>query len=59
MQIGKLDLATGRRYVTRMVPRGALPALAVQIMFVGLAAVVAPTLQWLDPRKSFGRLRGQ
>jgi hypothetical protein len=57
LQIGKLDLATARRYVTRMVPRGALPALAVQVIFVGLAAVVAPTLQWLDPHKPYGRLR--
>ncbi len=57
LQIGKLDLVTARRYVTRMVPRGALPALAVQILFVGLAAVIAPTLQWLDPRKPYGRLR--
>ena len=57
LQIGALDLATARRYVTRMVPRGALPALVVQILFVGLAAVVAPTLQWLDPHKPLGRLR--
>jgi hypothetical protein len=57
LQIGKLDLATARRYITRMVPRGALPALAVQFLFVGLAAVVAPTLQWLDPKKPYGRLR--
>lgn len=57
LQIGALDLATARRYLTRMVPRGALPALIVQILFVGLAAVVAPTLQWLDPHKPYGRLR--
>lgn len=57
LQIGKLDLTTARRYVTRMVPRGALPALAVQFLFVGLAAVIAPTLQWLDPTKPYGKLR--
>ncbi|MCH4894259.1 MULTISPECIES: hypothetical protein [unclassified Sphingomonas] len=57
LQIGKLDLATARRYVLRMVPRGALPALMVQVVFIALAAVIAPTLQWLDPRKPHGRLR--
>lgn len=57
LQIGKLDLTTARRYATRMVPRGALPALIVQGLFVALAAVVAPTLQWLDPAKHYGRLR--
>ncbi|MBV1703142.1 MAG: hypothetical protein KGQ46_15155 [Hyphomicrobiales bacterium] len=57
LQIGKLDLATARRYVTRMVPRGVLPALAVQFLFVSLAAIVAPTVQWLDTKKHYGRLR--
>ncbi len=57
LQIGKLDLVTAKRYVSRMVPRGALPSFMVTIVFVAIAAVVAPTLQWLDARKPLGRLR--
>lgn len=57
LQIGKLDLTTAQRYVMRMVPRGALPALGVQVVFIALAAIIAPTIQWLDARKPYGRLR--
>ncbi len=57
LQIGRLDLTTARRYLMRSVPRWALPGLAVQILFVACSAVVAPTLQWLDASKPYGRLR--
>lgn len=57
LQIGVLDLTTAQRYVLRMVPRGALPALVVQALFVGVGAIVAPTLQWLAADKPWGRLR--
>lgn len=57
LQIGCLDLRTARHFILRTVPRWALPTVAVQGLFVGCSAVVAPTLQWLDANKPFGRLR--
>ena len=57
LQIGCVDLTTARRYLMRAVPRWALPGLAVQILFVTCNAVLAPTLQWLEAEKPFGRLR--
>jgi len=57
LQIGRLDLSTARRYALRSVPRGALPAIIIQMIFVGLSAVIVPTLQWLDAGRTHGRLR--
>ncbi len=57
LQIGRIDLTTARRYLMRAVPRWALPGLAVQAIFLGCNAILAPTLQWLDADKPFGRLR--
>lgn len=57
LQIGRLDLTTARRYLMRAVPRWALPGLAVQMIFVTCNAILAPTLQWLDADKPYGRLR--
>ena len=57
LQIGCLDLRTARHFLLRAVPRWALPSIAIQGLFVGCSAVVAPTLQWLDVDKPYGRLR--
>jgi hypothetical protein len=57
LQIGCLDLTTARRYLVRVVPPRALPGLAVQMIFVACNAVLAPTMQWLNTRKPYGRLR--
>lgn len=57
LQIGCLDLTTARRYLARTVPRRALPGLAVQMIFVACNAVLAPTMQWLNTKKPYGRLR--
>lgn len=57
LQIGSIDLTTARRYLIRAVPRWALTGLAVQMVFVACNAVLAPTLQWLNPKKPYGRLR--
>lgn len=57
LQIGRLDLATARRFLARSVPRRALPQLAVQAAILAVQAVVAPLTQWLDARKPLGRLR--
>lgn len=57
LQIGRLDLGTARRFLARSVPRGALPQLAAQGVMIGVQAVLAPLLQWLDANRPLGRLR--
>lgn len=57
LQIGRLDIGTARRFLARSVPRSALPQLAAQGLMIGVQAVVAPLLQWLDADRPLGRLR--
>ncbi len=57
LQIGALDLAAGQRFLSRSVPRSALPQLAVQAAVLLTGAALAPTIQWLDAKTQFGRLR--
>ena len=57
LQIGKIDLAAGQRFLSRSVPRSALPQLAVQAAMVLAGALVAPLIQWLDPSRPYNRLR--
>ena len=57
LQIGAIDLAAGQRFLSRSVPRSALPQLAVQAAIMMTGAVIAPLLQWLDTTRPFGRLR--
>ncbi len=57
LQIGRIDLGTARRFLSRSVPRHALPQLAVQFLVLGTQAVVAPLLQWMAADKPLGRLR--
>lgn len=59
LQIGVIDLAAGQRFLSRSVPRAALPQLAVQGLTIAIGAVVAPLIQWLDSSKPFRRLRPQ
>ncbi len=57
LQIGKIDLAAGQRFLSRSVPRSALPQLAVQAAMLLAGAVLAPLIQWLDPSRPYNRLR--
>jgi len=57
LQIGRIDLATARRFLARSVPRSAVPQLAVQGIILAIQAVVAPLVQWLAADKPLGRLR--
>lgn len=57
LQIGRIDLGAARRFLSRSVPRHALPQLALQGVLLGVQAVVAPLLQWLDADRPLGRLR--
>ncbi len=57
LQIGVIDLGAGQRFLSRSVPKSALPQLLVQALVVGVGAVIAPLIQWLDSRKTYQRLR--
>lgn len=57
LQIGAIDLAAGQRFLSRSVPRSALPQLMVQGMVLAVGATLAPLLQWLDASTPLGRLR--
>lgn len=57
IQIGKLDLAAARRYLSDMVPKGALGLVAVASIMALVQRAILPVVQWLDPDREFGRLR--
>jgi hypothetical protein len=57
IQIGKLDLAAARRYLTEMVPKGALGLVAVAALMALIQRAILPVIQWLDEKRDFGRLR--
>ncbi|MDB5530073.1 MAG: hypothetical protein JWR51_3176 [Devosia sp.] len=57
IQIGKLDLPAARRYLTDMVPKGALGFVAVASIMALIQRAILPVIQWLDATREFGRLR--
>jgi hypothetical protein len=57
LQIGVIDMGAGGRFLSRSVPKSALPQLLVQALVVGTSALVAPLVQWLDASKSYKQLR--
>lgn len=57
LQIGVIDLGAGQRFLSRSVPKSALPQLLVQALVVGTGAIIAPLIQWLDTAKPYKRLR--
>lgn len=57
IQIGKLDMAAARRYLTDMVPKGALGLVAVAAVMALVQRAVLPVIHWLDATREFGRLR--
>jgi hypothetical protein len=57
IQIGKLDLAAARRYLSDMVPKGALGLVAVASIMTLIQRAILPVIQWLDADREFGRLR--
>lgn len=57
LQIGAIDLAAGQRFLSRSVPKSALPQLAVQALVLMTGAALAPLVQWLDSSRPFDRLR--
>jgi hypothetical protein len=59
IQIGKLDLAAARRYLSDMVPKGALGLVAVASIMTLIQRAILPVIQWLDADREFGRLRSR
>jgi hypothetical protein len=57
LQIGMIDMASGRRYLEKSVPRAAIAQLAVQALIILAGSIIAPLLRWLDASKPMGRLR--
>lgn len=57
LQIGQIDLAAARSYVTKQVPRGSILSLLALGALVLLRRLVLPVIQWTDSGKDHGLLR--
>lgn len=57
LQLGRIDLAAARRYLTRTLPRRSLPGLAAAGAFLLLQRLVLPLIHWLDDSRPFGLLQ--
>jgi GNAT superfamily N-acetyltransferase len=57
LQLGRMDLAAARRYLSKEVPAGSLPALFIAAAIVTLQRLALPVVHWLDDTRSFGTLR--
>jgi hypothetical protein len=57
LQIGRIDLAAARHYLTSEVPAGSMPALLAASAVLALQRLVLPVLHWRDDRRAFGILR--
>ncbi|WP_197082669.1 hypothetical protein [Bradyrhizobium sp. LTSP885] len=57
LQLGRIDLAGARRYLTSEVPHGSLPALLAASAVLALQRLVLPVVYWLDDTRAFGTLR--
>lgn len=57
IQLGQLDLAAVRRYLSREVPKGQVPGLLLAGGMVALRRLILPLLYWSDSRKEWGVLR--
>ncbi|WP_423863722.1 hypothetical protein [Bradyrhizobium sp.] len=57
LQLGRIDLAAGRRYLLSEVPHGSLPALLATVAMLALQRLVLPAVHWMDDTRAFGTLR--
>ena len=57
LQLGQMDMAAMRRYLSREVPRSAVLGLLVTAGMVALRRIVLPALYWLDSGKTWSILR--
>ena len=54
IQLGQLDLAAVRRYLSREVPKGQVPGLLLAGGMVALRRLILPLLHWSDSGKQWG-----
>jgi len=57
LQLGRMDVAAMRRYLTRDVPKAAILGVVMTAAFVALQRLVLPVLHWFDNRRRFSILR--
>lgn len=57
LQLGRIDLAAVRRYLSRDVPAGALGAVSLAAVMVLLQRLVLPVVGWADGRRAWSILR--
>lgn len=57
LQIGRIDLAASRRYLTESVPRKSLVGLLATLGFLVFQRIALPVLYWFSPDKPWGVLR--
>lgn len=57
LQVGQMDVAAMRTYLSREVPRGAILRILGAAAMVGLSRIVLPLTYWADSSKAWGILR--
>jgi len=57
LQIGRIDLAAARRYLTSEVPAGSMPALLAASAVLALQRLILPVMHWMDDSRTYGILR--
>ena len=57
LQIGQMNLRTGRRYLLRAVPRSSLWSILSRGLFLLGGSVIVPAVQWFSPGTQLGELR--
>jgi hypothetical protein len=57
LQLGRMDLAAMRTYLSREVPKSAVLGLLVTAALVGLRRVILPAVYWADSSKKWATLR--
>jgi hypothetical protein len=57
LQIGRIDLAAARRYLTSEVPAGSMPALIAASTVLSLQRLILPVMHWMNDSRAYGILR--
>jgi hypothetical protein len=57
LQLGRIDLAAARRYLTSEVPAGSMPALLAASAVLSLQRLILPVMHWTNESRTYGILR--